>query len=76
MQERGYAASWGEEGARFIRREWGTAQDHVIEQQFQTAYSRGEFDLNDLGWKRALAERMIGDLTAPLSRCRDALHAP
>ena len=62
MQERGYPASFGEAGARHIRKAWSTADDARIERLTREMYGRGYFTPGDFRpqVKDAIAERVDG----------------
>lgn len=62
-QERGYPASFGEAGARHIRKAWSTADDLRIEQLTRDMYGRGYFTPEDFRAqvKDAIAGRIGGE---------------
>jgi hypothetical protein len=63
MQERGYPASFGEAGARHIRKAWSTADDQRIDRLTREIYGRGYFKPDDFRphVKNAIAEHVSGE---------------
>ena len=63
MQERGYPASFGEAGARHIKKAWSTADDVKIERLTREIYGRGYVTPEDFRAtvKNAIAERVSGE---------------
>jgi hypothetical protein len=63
MQERGYPASFGDAGARHIRKAWSTADDVKIERLTREIYGRGYVTPEDFraNVKDAIAERVSGE---------------
>lgn len=64
MQERGYPASFGDAGARHIKKAWSTADDVRIERLTREIYGRGYFTPEDFRphVKDAIAERVSGEI--------------
>jgi hypothetical protein len=63
IQERGYPLSFGEAGARHIKKAWSTADDVRIERLTREIYSRGYFTPDDFRphVKDAITERVSGE---------------
>ena len=63
MQERGYSASFGDAGARHIKKAWSTADDVKIERLTREIYGRGYVTPEDFrpNVKDAIAERVSGE---------------
>ena len=64
MQERGYPASFGEAGARHIKKAWSTADDVKIERLTREIYGRGYVTPEDFRpqVKDAIAEQVSGEI--------------
>jgi hypothetical protein len=70
MQERGYAANWGREGAQFIAQAWSTPDDLRIIEMTRAAYQGGRFVIGDFeSRRRQQVARLIGDAKPGASRC-------
>ena len=70
MQERGYAASWGQAGAQFIAQAWATPEDLRIIELTREAYQAGWLAADALARPhRELMFRLIGNVKQSKLRC-------
>lgn len=70
VHERGYPASWGEPGRRFIAQAYSTADDARIERMLRQLYQAGYFKLEDVRpSQRLMASKLLGDEKAGKNAC-------